>query len=66
MKVHPVINVLLQNNSLNKSTSIVSNESDAKYLPSQNEENKFIFSFFIMMLKKSGERTKSDIVSELR
>ncbi|EAR95231.2 hypothetical protein TTHERM_00378950 (macronuclear) [Tetrahymena thermophila SB210] len=59
-------NMNLNGSNLNKSVSIMSNESDIKNAPLDNDENKFIFSFFIMILKKGAERTRNDILSELR
>lgn len=44
----------------------MSNDSDAKTEKISSEENKFIFSFITMILKKGGERTYSDVISELR
>jgi len=51
---------------LNKSVSLLSNESEVRSMSIPFEENKFIFSFLTMTLKKGVERSRNDLISELR
>ncbi|EGR29575.1 hypothetical protein IMG5_153470 [Ichthyophthirius multifiliis] len=55
--------LLATQQQLLKSGSLISNDSESKSIISYNEENKFMFSFFLMILKRGSNRQNSEIIT---